>query len=139
MKNSVFLDTAPLIYCLEDAGQLQADATAQIRKWVEADFTLCSSTVTLMELLVKPIRDQNHALAQRYQSTFAHLLSSPPWQLDGAGATLAAQYRARYNLRSLDAMQLACAIVHGCGIFYTNDKDLKRITDIRVVCVGEKV
>ena len=137
MSRSVFIDTAPLVYLLEGAEALRVPAAKQITAWLDGGATLHSSTLTLMELLVKPIRDDNPALTQKYQSLFAHLLSTPPWQLDGAGAVLAARYRAVYHVRTIDAAQLACAVVNGCSHFYTNDHDLRRITDIQVVGVGE--
>ena len=137
MSQSVFIDTAPLVYLLEGAKALREPAEKQLAAWLDGGATLHSSTLTLMELLVKPIRDDHPALTQKYQSLFAHLLSAPPWQLDGAGAVLAARYRAVYHIRTIDAAQLACAVVNGCNHFYTNDRDLRRVTDIRVVCVGE--
>jgi len=40
--------------------------------------------------------------------------------------------RARYSLRTPDALQLAAALSVGCEAFLTNDHDLERVTDLRV-------
>jgi predicted nucleic acid-binding protein len=44
----------------------------------------------------------------------------------------AALIGATFNLKPLDAVHLAAAIEHGCGLFLTNDTTLARCTDIAV-------
>jgi uncharacterized protein len=44
----------------------------------------------------------------------------------------AASVAATYKLKPLDAVHLAAAIEHGCGLFLTNDVQLARCTDIPV-------
>ena len=44
----------------------------------------------------------------------------------------AAQVGAAFNLKPLDAVHLAAAIEHGCGLFLTNDAKLARCTAIKV-------
>ena len=43
-------------------------------------------------------------------------------------AYLAADLRARYNLRTPDAIQIATAILTGCDAFLTNDDGLRRVS-----------
>jgi hypothetical protein len=43
-------------------------------------------------------------------------------------AERAAELRARYNLRTPDALQVATALVRRCEAFLTNDARLKRVT-----------
>ena len=44
----------------------------------------------------------------------------------------AARIRALHNFKPLDALHLAAAVEHGCGLFLTNDAPLTRFPDILV-------
>jgi predicted nucleic acid-binding protein len=46
--------------------------------------------------------------------------------------------RARYNLRTPDALQVATALVRRCEAFLTNDARLKRVTEIRVLTLDDR-
>jgi predicted nucleic acid-binding protein len=52
-------------------------------------------------------------------------------------ARRAADLRARYNLRTPDALQLASTIQQRCDAFLTNDAGLKRVQEIRVLLIEE--
>jgi predicted nucleic acid-binding protein len=52
-------------------------------------------------------------------------------------ADLAAALRARYNLRTPDALYIATAIVTRCDAFLTNDKRLRQANEIRVLTLDE--
>jgi len=51
--------------------------------------------------------------------------------------SLDAELRARHNLRTPDALQIAAALVTGCQAFLTNDGSLKRVTDLSVLVLDE--
>jgi predicted nucleic acid-binding protein len=50
---------------------------------------------------------------------------------------LAAELRARYNLRTPDALHIACAIDTGCDAFLTNDTGIKRVNEIRILVLDD--
>ena len=52
-------------------------------------------------------------------------------------AELAAELRARYSLRTPDALQVATALVRRCEVFLTNDTRLKRVAEIRVLTLDD--
>ena len=52
-------------------------------------------------------------------------------------AESAADLRARYNLRTPDAVQIAAALNADCEAFITNDNGLKRVSEIRVLALEE--
>ena len=64
---TVGLDTAPLIYFMEE-NPVYIDA---VKLFFEAmdkeDFTVVTSTVTLLEVLVHPMRNNNTKLAEEYR------------------------------------------------------------------------
>jgi predicted nucleic acid-binding protein len=45
--------------------------------------------------------------------------------------------RANYNLKTPDSIQLASGIQKNADIFFTNDKNLKRVDKIEVLTLGE--
>ncbi len=49
----------------------------------------------------------------------------------------AAKIRAKYNLKTPDAIQLATAIIFGADLFLTNDGRLKPVTEIEIVVLSE--
>ena len=57
--------------------------------------------------------------------------------LDARMAEIAADLRARYRLRTPDALQIAAALVTGCEAFLTNDAALRRVTDLQVLVLDE--
>lgn len=54
-------------------------------------------------------------------------------------AELSAELRARYRLRTPDALQIAAALEAGCEAFLCNDANLRRITELRVLVLDDLV
>ena len=50
------------------------------------------------------------------------------------GAKIRGQYK---NFKAMDALQIAAAIVSGCDIFFTNDKQLRQFEEINCITVDE--
>jgi predicted nucleic acid-binding protein len=63
-----------------------------------------------------------------------HLRTVP---IDDALAERAAELRARHNVRTPDALQLAAALLTGAAAFLTNDAALTCVSEIEVLVVGE--
>lgn len=96
-----------------------------------------TSTVTLLELLVQPYRQQKEDLAQKIfalTTTYPNLVWMP---VSLEVADRAAELRARYRLATPDAIQVATALVHQARRFYGNDKTLRRVRDIECVTLDE--
>lgn len=96
-----------------------------------------SSTITLAEVLVQPLRAENSELAKQYEEI---LTSSRNFRLQPVTtsiARLAANLRGRYALKMPDALHVATAIEAGCDAFLTNDAAIKRVTEITVLILDE--
>ncbi len=68
------------------------------------------------------------------------LTKSPHFTLvtiDADVAETAARLRSQYGLRTPDALQISAALTAGCQAFLTNDKNLRKVTDLRVLVVDE--
>jgi predicted nucleic acid-binding protein len=57
--------------------------------------------------------------------------------VDTSVADRAAELRARYHLRTMDAFQVAAALTVGCQAILTNDAQLSRVTELRVLQLDE--
>ena len=67
----IFWDTNLFIYLLEGSGPQSARVTEIRERMLERDDELCTSTLTLGEVLVKPAEQGNEALCQRYEDVLA--------------------------------------------------------------------
>ncbi len=75
----------------------------------------------------------NASLQQEYRDLLLHSNHFRTVWIDFGIAESAAELRARYNLRTPDALQIAAALSVGCEAFLTNDVTLKRVTDLRIL------
>ena len=129
---TVGLDTAPLIYFMEE-NPLYIDA---VKLFFEAmdkeEFTVVTSTVTLLEVLVQPLRSNNTKLAEEYRDI---LINSKLMTLEVSNtiAEQAAKLRAVHNIRTPDAIQISAALNAGATYFFTNDIRLPQIPDIQTL------
>lgn len=96
-----------------------------------------ASTITLTEVLVQPMRLARYDLVDAYRDLLekhAHLRLVP---IDPPVAVKAADLRSRYGLRTPDALVLAASLQGGCDAILTNDHDLCRVQELRVLLVTE--
>lgn len=95
-----------------------------------------TSTVTLTEVLTKPLKTSDRDAQRAYR----HLLRTRHLKVVNVNSRIAeraAQLRATYNLKTPDAIQIATALESRCDAFLTNDIALKRVTDLRVLVLDE--
>ncbi len=80
-------------------------------------------------------------LSRYLQTQYRVLLTMSPHftlvTIDASVAETAAILRAKYRLRTPDALQISAALTTGCQAFLTNDKDLRRVTELRVLVIDE--
>jgi len=121
----IFWDTNLFIYWLEDQGDPARHVARLRQRMKERGDQLCTSTLTLGEVLVKPLEKQQTDLVERYG---AMLLHGPVMLIpfDRECARIYAQVRKDRSIRAPDVIQLACAGRAGCDLFITNDERLSR-------------
>lgn len=134
---TVFLDTAPLIYFIEGHSVYHPILAPLFDFNDKAGFSFVASTITLLEVLVKPIREGKIAIADQYR----HILTNAPGieilDMNTAIAETAARLRAIYNLKTPDSIQLATALEAKADYFLTNDIKLKLVSEVAIVTVDE--
>lgn len=135
----IFWDTNLFIYLFESNGPL-SDATAALRaKMLTRDDQLLASTLTLGEILVKPMEQGDLALSSKYETALTAAALMLPFDLKAA--KIYASLRADRALRAPDAIQLACAASAGVDLFITNDGRLqgKQVGGIQFIVPLERV
>ncbi|TEU20900.1 MAG: PIN domain-containing protein [Anaerolineales bacterium] len=124
------LDTNIFIYHLEAHPRYQP-LTQELLAGIQAGRQMAiTSTVTVMELTVRPWQVGRPAVARKYEALLVHFPHLILADVTRDVARRAAQLRARYRLRPADALQVATALVHGATAFVTNDQQLRRLTPV---------
>ena len=136
-RERIGLDTNVFIYFLADHPRYGSWCASLFDLIERGHNPAVTSTVTLLELLVQPYRDQQEELAQKIfalTSTYPKLEWVP---LTMNLADRAAELRARYRLSTPDAIQLATALGHKAMRFYGNDRGLRRVKEIECIIVDD--
>ena len=136
-SKTVFLDTAPLIYFIEGHSADQPILSRLFDFNDKGGFSFVTSSVTLLEVLVKPLREGQKSIAEQYRDILTAAPGIELFDVTSAIAEQAALLRAKYNFRTPDAIQLATCLEVGADYFLTNDNRLKAVTETTVVVVGE--
>ncbi|MGB7727568.1 MAG: PIN domain-containing protein [Candidatus Acidiferrum sp.] len=127
----IFWDTNLFIYLFEEFGVLSDRVRAVRRSMLDRGDQLLTSTLTLGELLVKPIEKGFPDVCKRYEEALVNSAILLPFDL--RAATHYARLRCDRSIRAPDAIQLACAGAAGVDLFITNDDRLltKRVDGIQ--------
>jgi len=131
----LFLDTAPVIYFVERNPSF-IDRVDPIFDQLESGITPVVGSVTVAECLVGALQMGLTNLEQAYMAIFTRddvLFVENTLTI----AREAARVRVLYNLQLPDALQIAAAIDAGCEAFLTNDVQLKRVTELKIIVVSE--
>lgn len=131
------IETAPFIYFVERHPTYIDRMRAVFQMLDEGAFEGITSTVTLTEVLMKPIQAGDKALEKAYRELLLNTRYIEIEPISIPIADKAAALRAAYNLRTPDAMQLATGIISGCHGFLTNDRKLLRVTEISVLVLDD--
>ena len=120
----VFWDTNLFVYLMEGTGSRAETVVALRERMIERGDELLTSTLTLGELLVKPVETGDDGLRDRYLRAMDEGVTV--LSFDARAALRFAAIRGDRSIRAPDAIQLACAAAHGTDLFITNDDRLSR-------------
>jgi uncharacterized protein len=135
----IFWDTNLYIYLFEDYGPLSLATVSLRKKMLARGDQLLTSSLSLGEILVKPMDTGNQALCAQYESAIT--ASSIMLPFDVKAAKVYASLRSDRTLRAPDAIQLACAASAGVDLFVTNDTRLqnKQVSGIQFIVPLDRV
>lgn len=126
----ILLDTSVWIYHFEQNKAFGESAGYVIEQLEAGRFQGVASELTLLELTVKPLQLGRQDAADDYEtllSYFPNLILEP---ISRAILLEAAALRARYRLRTPDAIQLATAFKSGATLAITNDESWRHVDGI---------
>ena len=133
------IDTMVFIYHLEDHPDY-SHITERIFEAVEhGKYNAVTSVITLIEILVKPRRDGNLAVAKDYKDLLLTFPNLKIINLDLKISDIASDLRAKYGIKTPDAIQIATTIYGGSKSFITNDESLKKVEEISVLLLDDIV
>lgn len=131
-SQSVFLDTAPIIYYIEAHPQFGPLVKEIVTVLNTGSVVAYSSVITLTEVLPKPIQAGNEKLARRFAGFLRSGKNVTLLQISENMAERAGRLRGRYpGLKTMDAIQISAALEVDADVFVTNDIGLKNIKEIR--------
>ncbi len=134
-EKTIGLDTSIFIYMMEDHPRY-GPLARQVFDGIEAEkWKGVTSTITLMELTVRPWQLGHELAAREYEALLSHFPNLTIIDVDKTVARRAAQLRAKYSISPPDALQLATSLNSGAGVFVTNDKRLSKIQEFFQILV----
>lgn len=130
----IFLDANVIIYRVEAVEPFRQSVDTLLQELVQrhADASFAVSRLSMLECLVKPVRDGNTAVIDQYKGFF----SASDLRIVEVTAQVmesAILLRAHHGLRTPDAIQGASALsLKGPVTFLTGDRNFKGVPGLRV-------
>lgn len=112
--NRIALDTALFIYLIEDNPIFSSTVTPLFEAIADGRVAATTSALTLLEVMVAPLRNGDGPTADRYHRLLHDSLGLSLAEIDQPVLLLAAKLRATSRLKTPDAIQLATALLTGC-------------------------
>jgi uncharacterized protein len=127
----LYLDANPIIYSIEGVPEFRTAALAWIERAEAAQHAVITSRLSRLECRVKPLREGNTDLLDRFDGFF----SREELELVEVSAEVienATELRAKPSFRAPDAIHLASAILSKADVFLTGDRSLQRCPGLTV-------
>ncbi len=133
----VLIDTSIWIYHLEQHPQWAAAAGEVLAAIESGRYTGIASELLLLELTVKPLQLQRQDVADEYELRLSHFPHLDLLPVTREVLLDAATLRARYRLRTADAIQLATGVRAGATLAVTNDAGWQRLPGMEILLLSD--
>lgn len=133
----VYLDANIVIYAVEGFANYADQIQALLKAMDAGEIIAVTSELTLAETLVKPLKDQNPAIEQAYQTFLKPTAALEIIPINRAILADAAQWRATTKLKLPDAIHLATALHKQCDSFFTNDDTFRALNLAQVKMLSD--
>ena len=135
---TVYLDAAAIIYSVERHDKYRSLLDPLWDSVSAGNIRVITSSLTLLEVLVVPIRNQDHTLI----SDFRSLLEGSEVSMQPIDETVlfeAATIRAGRNTKTPDSIHAATAMVCGCDTFITNDSGFRSFAGLNPIILSDLI
>ncbi|MCO5221459.1 MAG: type II toxin-antitoxin system VapC family toxin [Thermomicrobiales bacterium] len=131
-KRRIGIDTPIFIYHIEQASPHARAASTILRAVADGRFKGVTSVITMLEVTIQPLRRGRPEIADAYEALLGDIPNLTIVDVDATVTRIGAELRAIYGLRTPDALQIAACLAHGAEAFITNDRRLRRVSEIDV-------
>ncbi|CAN5895677.1 hypothetical protein BH24DEI2_BH24DEI2_04200 [soil metagenome] len=121
----IYLDSCIVIYLVERHPEYYSYLDRIFRD--NAREVFATSSLVALECLVGPYKRDDEALEEKFEKFFA---ATSYFQIDDTIYHMAAGKRARYGIKTPDALHLSTAEFYDCTEFWTNDNRLEKVSPI---------
>lgn len=132
----VALDTNIIIYLLEQNHKFFSAARDVFDLIESGSVRGITSALALTEVLTRPYKMGDYTLANEYKLLFRYFPNFCMLDVDAVVSERAAWLRARYGLKTPDAIFAATALVGEADVFISNDNDLYKVEELKVINLG---
>lgn len=132
----VYFDANVFIYLMEGFAAFEQELNEMRDSILNGECEICTSELTLCEVLVPAFRANNTSLLALYRQ---FIEDSGAFELIPTTRDIfirASLFRAQLSLKTPDAIHMASAVESRCTAFLTYDKALKAPRDIEVLRFG---
>jgi predicted nucleic acid-binding protein len=136
-RSGVVLDTMVFIYLFEDDTRYAPACEYIADKLHEGAFHGTITPITTAEILVKPLLEKRTDIAEQYQSALQAMPNLTHMTIDDHLGAMAGALRAKYRHPLPDMFQAAAALRAEKPTLITNDKALKKVTELDVILLEE--
>lgn len=133
----VCLDTAPFIYYIERHTRYFPHVQPVFEAIDAHEIEALTSTITLLEVLVHPLRKGHNDIATQYREILLGASGLTTYEISHGISEQAAELRAQYSLKTPDAIQVAVGMQYDAEKLLTNDTHIQRIPEITIVTLDD--
>lgn len=133
----VCMDTAPIIYFIEKNPKYLGVLKPVFLEIDTGRIEAITSTITLLEVLVHPFRTKNDILAEKYRDILLYSAGLTTFEIFHEVSEMSSKLRAKYSIRTPDAIQIAVGLLYRASKFLTNDSALKKVSEIDVLVLDD--
>jgi len=134
---TVGLDTAPLIYFVEEHPAYLRIVDPFFEAMGRGDIQVVTSTLTLAEVLVHPHKRGDRSLVDQYSLMLLDTENLETLPVSSEIADQAARIRAAHGVKTPDSIRLATALAGKATAFLTNDGDLQAPPGLRRIVLDD--
>jgi len=138
-SGAVYLDANGFIYSVERIDPYRAMLDTLWQTVSTGQITVMTSELTLLEVLVKPLKVGDATTATLFRTVLRHTPDVQMLPITQAILEEAANLRAALGLRTPDAIHIATALLSDCALIVTNDSAFRRVPDLAVTVLSELV
>ncbi len=131
--SSIGIDTPIFIYHIQQTDPWAKAASAVLHALADGHVQGITSVITIVEVTTHPLRLGRAEIADAYEALLGGIPNLTIVSVDARIARIGAELRAKYGLRTPDALQIAASLAHGAETFVTNDRRLRRVAEIEVL------